>query len=157
MNFLNILKILYLRKDKNLNTLSSYKSTTSDGVSQMTKLSESRQCLDIVLNSIEGSKAESIISIDIRRRSALADYMVIASGRSQRHVAAIADYLMRALKEAGYRVAHIEGLESGEWVLIDAGDIIIHLFRPETRDYYNLEKMWQTPVSDDEVEQMRIS
>ncbi|EJF90399.1 ribosome silencing factor [Bartonella tamiae] len=123
----------------------------------MTKLSESRQCLDIVLNSIEGSKAESIISIDIRRRSALADYMVIASGRSQRHVAAIADYLMRALKEAGYRVAHIEGLESGEWVLIDAGDIIIHLFRPETRDYYNLEKMWQTPVSDDEVEQMRIS
>ncbi|KXF76365.1 ribosome-associated protein IOJAP [Paramesorhizobium deserti] len=106
----------------------------------------------MVLASLEDSKAESIVSIDIRGKSALGDYMVIASGRSHRHVAAVADQLLRTLKDAGYGNAKVEGLTNGDWVLIDTGDIIIHLFRPEVREFYNIEKMWLTPDLDGELE-----
>lgn len=101
--------------------------------------------LEIIINNLENSKAESVIDIDIRNRSPLADYMVIATGRSQRHVSAIADHLIRALKQAGCGALKVEGLTEGDWVLIDAGDIIVHLFRPETREFYNLEKIWALP------------
>jgi ribosome-associated protein len=77
--------------------------------------------------------------------------MVIASGRSHRHVAAVADHLLKALKDSGVQHARVEGLAGADWVLIDSGDIIIHVFRPEVREFYNLEKMWQTPDLDEET------
>lgn len=104
-----------------------------------------------VLASLEDSKAENIISIDIQGKSSLGDYMVIASGRSNRHVAAVADHLLRRLKATGHGDAKVEGLTGADWVLIDAGDIIVHVFRPEVREFYNLEKMWQTPDLEEET------
>lgn len=101
-----------------------------------------------MLASLDDSKAEEMVSINIEGKSALADYMVIASGRSNRHVAAIADHLMRALKDAGVRNVKVEGLPSADWVLVDADDVIVHVFRPEVRSFYNLEKMWLAPDLD---------
>ena len=105
--------------------------------------------LNQVIASLEDSKAENIVSIDITGKSSLGDHMVIASGRSNRHVAAVADHLLSALKDAGFGNAKVEGLSNADWVLIDAGDIIVHVFRPEVREFYNLEKMWQTPDLED--------
>ena len=104
-----------------------------------------------VLVSLEDSKAEDIVSIDIQGKSPLADYMVVASGRSHRHVAAVADHLLKALKDAGLGNARVEGLSGADWVLIDAGDVVIHVFRPEVRDFYNIEKMWQAPDLEEET------
>lgn len=103
------------------------------------------RALNTVLASLEDSKAENIVSIDIQGKSTLADYMVVASGRSHRHVSAVADQLLRALKDAGLGSARVEGLSGADWVLIDAGDIIVHIFRPEVREFYSIEKMWQAP------------
>lgn len=107
--------------------------------------------LKTVLVSLEDSKAENIVPIDLYGKSSLADHMVVASGRSHRHVAAVADHLLKALKDAGLGTARVEGMEAGDWVLIDSGDIIVHVFRPEVRDFYNLEKMWQTPDLEEET------
>ncbi|MCK4206238.1 ribosome silencing factor [Brucella pituitosa] len=104
------------------------------------------QTFDAALASLENSKAESIIPIDIRGRSSIGDYMIVASGRSHRHVTAVADHLMQALREMGCKDMRVEGLEGGDWVLIDTGDIVVHIFRPEIRDFYNLEKIW---INDD--------
>ena len=101
--------------------------------------------LKLVLESLEDSKAENVTSIDITGKSALGDYMVVASGRSSRHVAAIAEHLIDDLKAEGFGSPRIEGLETGDWVLIDTGDIIVHIFRPEIREFYNIEKMWAAP------------
>ena len=94
------------------------------------------------MESLADSKAEDIVSIDIAGKSALADQMVIASGRSHRHVNAVADHLLRALKQAGFGTSKVEGLSGADWVLIDTGDVIVHIFRPEVREFYALEKMW---------------
>ena len=109
--------------------------------------------LKVVLTSLDDSKGEDIAAIDIIGKSSLADYMVVASGRSQRHVSAIADRLISDLKEAGSRDVRVEGLRGGDWVLIDTGDIIVHIFRPEVRAFYNLEKMWRAehPAAPTEV------
>ena len=107
--------------------------------------------MNTVLVSLEDSKAEEIVSIDIQGKSPLADYMVVASGRSHRHVAAVADHLLKALKDAGLGNARVEGLAGADWVLIDAGDVVIHIFRPEVRDFYNIEKMWQAPDLEEET------
>ena len=107
--------------------------------------------LRTILDSLDDSKAENIIPIDIQGKSSLGDYMVIASGRSNRHVAAVADHLLKALKDAGLGTAKVEGLPGADWVLIDAGDIIVHVFRPEVREFYNLEKMWMTPDLEEET------
>jgi ribosome-associated protein len=96
----------------------------------------------IILASLDDDKAEDVVVIDLNEKSSVADAMIIASGRSQRHVGAIADHLLKALKEAGQGRAKVEGLPACDWVLLDAGDVIVHLFRPEVRAYYNLEKMW---------------
>ena len=80
--------------------------------------------------------------IDLRGKSPMADTMIVASGRSHRHVGALADHVVRALKEAGYGKARVEGLPHCDWVLIDAGDVVVHLFRPEVRSFYNIEKIW---------------
>lgn len=101
--------------------------------------------LRIVNSVLDDAKAEDIISIDIKGRSALADRMVIASGRSSRHVNAICDQLLRALKDAGLGTSRVEGLAQSDWVLIDAGDVIVHVFRPEVREFYALEKIWSEP------------
>jgi len=111
----------------------------------------SSRALDTVLASLEDSKAENIVPIDIQGKSPLGDHMVIASGRSHRHVAAVADHLLKALKDAGLGNARVEGLASADWVLIDSGDVIVHIFRPEVRDFYNLEKMWQAPDLEEET------
>ena len=112
---------------------------------------ETSRALDIVLASLDDSKAEDIVPIDIRRKSSLGDYMVVASGRSNRHVSAVADHLIKALKDAGLGAPRVEGLGNADWVLIDAGDIIVHIFRPEVREFYNIEKMWQTPDLEEET------
>jgi len=104
-----------------------------------------------VLASLDDAKAENIVSIDIQGKSSLGDYMVIASGRSNRHVAAVAEQVLRKLKDGGHGDAKVEGLTGADWVLIDAGDIIVHVFRPEVREFYNLEKMWQTPDLEEET------
>ena len=103
------------------------------------------RALELVLASVEDSKAEDIITIDIAGKSALGDYMVVVSGRSNRHVTAIADHLISDLKDDGVGTPRVEGLETGDWVLIDSGDVIIHVFRPEVREFYNIEKMWAAP------------
>ncbi|WP_375572614.1 ribosome silencing factor [Ahrensia marina] len=98
--------------------------------------------LSTVQSVLEDSKAEDIITIDLDGKSALADTMIIASGRSHRHVSAVADHVQRALKEAGHGSPRVEGLPHADWVLIDTGDVILHLFRPEVRSFYNMEKLW---------------
>ena len=95
-----------------------------------------------ILTSLDDDKAENIITIDLEGRSALCDAAVIASGRSSRHVSAMAEHLARRLKEGGYGTRPVNGQAQGDWVLVDAGDVIVHLFRPEVRDYYDLEGMW---------------
>jgi ribosome-associated protein len=109
------------------------------------------RAIKTVLASLEDSKAENIVSIDIQGKSSLGDYMVVASGRSHRHVSAVADHLLKALKDAGLGMARVEGLAGADWVLIDSGDIIVHVFRPEVREFYNLEKMWQAPDLEEET------
>jgi ribosome-associated protein len=95
-----------------------------------------------ILASLDGDKAENIVTVNLEGRSALCDAAVIASGRSSRHVAAMAEHLGRRLKEAGYGTRPVTGATQGDWVLVDAGEVIVHLFRPEVRDYYDLEGMW---------------
>ena len=97
---------------------------------------------DLILGRLEDDKAEDIVIIDLKGKSAMADAMIVASGRSHRHVGALADHVVRALKEAGHGKARVEGLPHCDWVLIDAGDVVVHLFRPEVRSFYNIEKIW---------------
>ena len=98
--------------------------------------------LRLVLNSLEDDKAEDIVQVDLRGKSDIADFMVIASGRSSRQVAAISEKLIERLKADARVLARAEGKDAGDWVLIDAGDVIVHVFRPEVREFYQLEKMW---------------
>jgi ribosome-associated protein len=104
---------------------------------------ESRSPLErLILSRLDAEKAQDIVFIDIKDKSPFADGLVIASGRSQRHVGAMTDHLLRALKDAGHGKARVEGVPHCDWVLIDTGDVIVHLFRPEVRAYYNIEKIW---------------
>ena len=96
----------------------------------------------MILARLDDDKAQDIVLIDLKDKSSVADCMIVASGRSHRHVGALADHLLRLFKDAGAGKARVEGLPDCNWVLIDAGDIIIHLFRPEVRVFYNLEKIW---------------
>jgi ribosome-associated protein len=99
--------------------------------------------LSRILTSLDDDKAEQLAVIDMEGRSSLCDTIVIANGRSSRHVASIADHLARRLKDIGYGTCHVDGLTQGDWVLVDAGDVIVHVFRPEVRAYYDLEGMWR--------------
>jgi ribosome-associated protein len=98
----------------------------------------------LLLSSLDDMKAEEIVEIDLRGKSAIADVMIIATGRVARHVGAIADRVAKDLKEAGHHNVRIEGVPVCDWVLIDSGDVIVHVFRPEVRAFYNLEKMWSS-------------
>ena len=109
--------------------------------------------LSVVLDTLEDAKAENVVCIDIKGKTSIGDQMVVASGRSQRHVGAVADHLVRKLKDEGFGRARVEGLPHCDWVLIDAGEVIVHIFRPEVREFYNLEKMWS---ADRPIERMVV-
>jgi ribosome-associated protein len=98
--------------------------------------------LNMILSRLDEMKAEETVTIDLRGKSAFSDYMIVTSGRANRHVGAIAENVMKALKQAGQKNLHIEGLPNCDWVLIDTGDVIVHVFRPEVREFYNLERLW---------------
>ena len=99
--------------------------------------------LALILSSLSDDKAEDIVQIDLRGKSAMGDYMLVCSGRSSRQVSAIAEKLADRLKHQLGVLSRVEGKDAGDWVLIDTGDVIIHVFRPEVREFYQLEKMWQ--------------
>jgi ribosome-associated protein len=96
----------------------------------------------VILASLEDDKAEDILALDIRGKSSFADVLIVASGRSARHVGALADHVLRKLKDAGAKDLRVEGLPHADWVLVDAGDVVLHLFRPEVRAFYNIERIW---------------
>jgi ribosome-associated protein len=104
--------------------------------------------LKLILSRLDDMKAEETVTIDLRGKSAFSDYMIITSGRANRHVGAIAENVAKGLKETGIKSVHVEGLPNCDWVLIDSGDVIVHVFRPEVREFYNLERLWtQSPAA----------
>lgn len=105
-------------------------------------LDDVREIAEALNQALEDDKAEDILFIELEGKSSLADFMIIASGRSGRHVASLADHVAQEAKKLTGRPASIEGMPNADWVLIDTGDVIIHLFRPEVREFYNLEKIW---------------
>ena len=107
----------------------------------------------LILGLLDDAKAENTVAIDLEGKSTIADVMIVTQGRANRHVAAIADRVIQGLREAGHKGMRIEGMNTADWVLIDAGDIILHIFRPEVRLFYNLEKMWS---ADRPVEQLVV-
>lgn len=121
-------------------------STHVDAAKAAPKDVTSEELLALILTSLESDKAEDVVQIDLRGKSSIGDYMVICSGRSTRQVVAIAEKLTDKLKQELGRLSKIEGKDSGDWVLIDTGDIIVHVFRPEVREFYQLEKMWLPPA-----------
>jgi ribosome-associated protein len=108
--------------------------------------------LNVIQTSLEDDKAEDIVTVDLSGKTSIADYMVIASGQSTRQVGAMADHIFRILKTAGLTGVVAEGMSNSDWVLIDAGDVIVHLFRPEVRSFYNLEKLWSHARPDAELD-----
>ncbi|MDZ4367762.1 MAG: ribosome silencing factor [Afipia sp.] len=100
------------------------------------------ETLNLILSRLYDMKAEETVTIDLRGKSSITDYMIVTSGRANRHVGAIAENVAKGLKESGIAAPHVEGLPNCDWVLIDSGDVIVHVFRPEVREFYNLEKMW---------------
>ena len=101
--------------------------------------------LTAVLKSLDDDKAEDVVQIDLRGKSEMGDYMVIASGRSSRQVSSMAEKLTDRLKQTFGILSKVEGRATGDWVLIDTGDVVVHVFRPEVREFYQLEKMWLSP------------
>ncbi len=106
------------------------------------KAASAPSLLECIEKALDDGKAEDVVVIDLHGKTSIADHMVIATGRSQRQVAALAERVLTELRERGHVRASSEGMRQGDWVLIDAGDVIVHLFRPEVRSFYNLEKMW---------------
>jgi ribosome-associated protein len=111
--------------------------------------------LQLILAVLDDAKAENIAAIDLAGKTSIADHMVIASGRSDRHVGAVAEQILSRLRDEGYGHAKVEGMPLCEWVLIDAGDIIVHVFKPEVRNFYNLEKMWSGDRPDEKAGEKR--
>jgi len=109
-------------------------------------MSKSNALLATILKSLEDDKAEDIVQIDLRGKSEMGDFMVICSGRSSRQVSAISEKLVDRVKQDHGRLSKLEGKGAGDWVLIDTGDVIVHVFRPEVREFYQLEKMWLSPA-----------
>src|SRR5260370_13853363 len=104
--------------------------------------------LNIILSRLDDMKAEETVTIDLRGKSLFSDYMIVTSGRANRHVGAIAENFAKGLKATGIKSIHIEGLPYCDWRLIDSGDVIVHVFRPEVREFYNLERLWtQNPAA----------
>ena len=111
-------------------------------------LPDADKTLNLILSRLDDMKAEETVTIDLRGKSAFSDYMIVTTGRANRHVGAIAENVTKALKENGIKSIHVEGLPNCDWVLIDSGDVVVHVFRPEVREFYNLERLWaQNPVA----------
>jgi len=104
--------------------------------------SDADRTLNVILSRLDDMKAEETVTIDLRGKSVYSDYMIITSGRANRHVGAIAENVTKSLKENGIKNIHVEVLPNCDWVLIDSGDVIVHVFRPEVREFYNLERLW---------------
>jgi ribosome-associated protein len=115
---------------------------TSTKAAALKAQSDADKTLKMILSRLDDMKAEDTVTIDLRGKSAFSDYMVIATGRANRHVGAIAENVAKGLKESGIASPHVEGLPNCDWVLIDSGDVIVHIFRPEVREFYNLERLW---------------
>ncbi len=109
------------------------------------RIYSTKKILKLILKSLDNDKAFNVKSIDLFKRSSIADFMVIASGTSSKQVSSMAQNLIKRLKDSGISTRKPEGLVNSDWVLIDVNDIVIHLFRPEVRDFYRLEKMWEIP------------
>ena len=133
-------------KSKGTNPL-SVPTQRSEAASTSATLEDSRALAGLITETLEDDKAEELVVIDLDGKSSVADHMIIASGRSGRHVSALADHLLRKLKEIGSGRARVEGLPNADWVLIDAGDVVVHLFKPEVREFYNLERIWGADAS----------
>ncbi|WP_425374038.1 ribosome silencing factor [Microvirga calopogonii] len=143
---------MLLRKGLNLNRLTSVEADKNP----LPPLSGANAPQDediraAALASLEDMKAENTVEIDLAGKTSLADTMIVTSGRSDRHVGAIAERVIKDLKDKGFGNARVEGLPACDWVLIDAGDVLIHVFRPEVRGFYNLEKMWGADRPQDRV------
>jgi ribosome-associated protein len=121
---------------------------TSTKAQVSTATSDADKTLTMILSRLDDMKAEETVTIDLRGKSAFSDYMVVTTGRVNRHVGAIAENVTKGLKETGIKGIHVEGLTNCDWVLIDSGDVIVHVFRPEVREFYNLERLWaQDPAA----------
>lgn len=138
-----------MRRDRKRRTNLTRKTTAKPARKPAAKKTTARSTpsadptlLSRILKSLDDDKAEDIVTIDLEGRSSLCDAIVVASGRSARHVASVAEHLVRRLKEYGYGTRPADGISQGDWALVDAGDVIVHIFRPEVRDYYDLEGMW---------------
>jgi ribosome-associated protein len=126
---------------RGIRTLSESLHTGTQG-SETAALARVEDLRTLVLGCLDEMKAEETIAIDLAGKTSIADTMIIASGRSQRHVGSIADHITQEMKAKSFGTARVEGMPACDWVLIDAGDILVHIFRPEVRGFYNLEKMW---------------
>lgn len=107
--------------------------------------------LTLVREILDDHKAEETVVIDLQGKSTIGDYMVIANGNSSRQVVALAEHIVQSLKKRGLPTVKPEGIRQGDWVLVDAGNVIVHLFRPEVRDFYNLEKMWEVDLTESDI------
>ena len=130
-----------MQQAQNLSAAADTNNTAKAAAMAATELS-SDALHDLVMAQLEDDQAQEVVSIPLEGKSSIADHMVIASGRSTRQVASIAQKLAEKVKQAGYGPVRVEGLPAADWVLIDAGDVVVHLFRPEVRSFYNLERMW---------------
>ena len=115
---------------------------SADPVPALKARPDADETLGLILSRLDDMKAEETVTIDLRGKSSITDYMIVTTGRVNRHVGAIAENVAKGLKESGAPAPHMEGLANCDWVLIDSGDVIVHVFRPEVREFYNLEKMW---------------
>lgn len=123
-------------------------SNPNDKPRPIADVKEAKALCDYILDILEENSAQDVIEINISGKSSIADFMIVASGRSNRHVNALADYVIKGLKDRGNMDMGVEGLDAADWVLIDAGDVVLHVFRPEVRAFYNLEKIWSVPLPD---------
>jgi ribosome-associated protein len=121
---------------------------TSTAAAALKALPDADKTLNLILSRLDDMKAEETVTIDLRGKSAFSDYMIVTTGRANRHVGAIAENVTKALKENGIKNIHVEGLPNCDWVLIDSGDVVVHVFRPEVREFYNIERLWtQNPAA----------
>jgi ribosome-associated protein len=136
-----------LPKSGSAESASSKTRKTSTAKAALQAQPDADKTLNMILSRLEDMKAEETVTIDLRGKSAFSDYMIVTSGRANRHVGAIAENVTKCLKENGITGIHVEGLPNCDWVLIDSGDVVVHVFRPEVREFYNLERLWsQNPM-----------
>jgi ribosome-associated protein len=146
------------RKEGPLTTSTLTRASTRRRPDPVSKVRpDAEETLRIVLARLDDMKAEDVLTIDLRNKSSISDYMVVASGTSNRHVGSCADRVLKALDENGCKGVRVEGMPQCDWVLIDAGDVIVHVFRPEVRAFYNLEKMWTPGKAPGSTAKRRVS